>query len=397
MRTQKIIKLSLFIIAICSITIASAQPGPRGPRGPRGNMLDSDKLKTELNLTDAQVQQIESLTEEQRTQMQALREQDFESREARREAMKEIHTAYKNGLAEILNDEQEAQLKVIQQEARAKRKARAEEFGQKRKEARQDIGTYRTEHIKPVILEQRTKLETKISAEDKALLAELRAEKPERPKRLENPSMEERKAAKAAFEAGKAEREAFKAKLQALVETYASDIDELYAEIRPQVEEWKKEIGEIAQEHHPSEMKKRKDGESSGAGKKAKDRKHRKRGQKGERSKSILLPKGAFLLLDPNAPISDAEVMPQSLTEIKVFPNPTFNQNTLSYEVKEPGHLRIELHNDNGRLLEVLFDGTREAGAYQLDVDMSKLRNGVYYYTVQDQNGVQSHKVIVNK
>lgn len=394
MQTKKIFKISLFIIAICSMTMAAAQPGPRGPRG---KMLDSDKLKTELNLTDAQVQQIEVLTEQQRTQAQALRDTDFESREDRREAMKEIQMAYKNGLAEILTDEQENKLKEIQQKARTERKARAQEFGQKRQAAKSDIGAYRAENIKPVILEQRTKLEAKISAEDKAQIAELRAQKPERPKRLQNPSMEEREAAKAAYEASKEERQAYKAKVQALVETYASDIDDLYAEIQPQVEQWKKDLGEIAQEHRSSEMKKRHEDRSSRVGEKGKGRKHRKRGHQGERGEHLLLPKGAFLLLDPNAPVSDMEVVPQALTEIKVFPNPAFNQNTLSYTVKEPGHLRIELHNESGRRMEVLFDGTREAGSYQLEVDMSKLRNGVYYYTVQDQNGTQSHKVIVNK
>ena len=394
MKTQKIIKLSIFLIALCSITALSAQ---RGPRGPRGKVLDSDKLKTELNLSDDQVQQIEALTSTQRTQMQELRDQDFESPEDRRAAMKEIHTAYRNGLAEILTDEQESQLKAIQQEARTKRKARSKEFGEKRKAARKDIGAYRTENIHPVLLEQRAKLDAKISAEDKALIAELRAKQPERPKRLENPSIEERKAAKEAYEANKEERTAFKEQLKALVETYESEIDALYAEIEPQVEQWKKEMKELAQEHHSEGMKKRKHGESSGAGKKGKAGKRGKRGQKGERGRAFLLPKGAFLLLDPNAPATQEEGLAQAITEIKVFPNPTFNQNTLSYTVKQAGHLRIELHNESGRLIEVLFDGSKETGSYQLDVDMSKLRNGVYYYTVQDQGGLQSQKVVVNK
>lgn len=394
MKTQKIIKLSLFLIALCSITALSAQ---RGPRGPRGNALNSDKLKSELNLTDNQVQQIEALTAAQRTQMQELRDQDFESPEDRRAAMKEIHTAYKNGLAEILTDQQENQLKAIQQEARTKRKAQAKEFGEKRKAAKEDIGAYRTENIQPVLLEQRTKLETKITAEDKALIAELRAKRSERPKRLENPSMEERKAAKEAYEANKEQRTAYKEQLKALVETYESDIDALYAEIQPQVEEWKKDMKELAQAHHSEGMKKRKQGESSGAGKKGKAGKRGKRGQKGERGKAFLLPKGAFLLLDPNDPEMQEEALAEAITEIKVFPNPTFNQNTLSYTVKQAGHLRIELHNESGRLIEVLFDGNKETGSYQLDVDMSKLRNGVYYYTVQDQGGLQSHKVVVNK
>lgn len=376
------------------MTFASAQGGPRGPHGKN---LDTDKLKAELQLTDQQVEQIEALTSEQRTQMQALRDQEFENREDRRAAMKEIHTAYQNGLAEILNDEQEMKLKSIRQEARSRRQARAQEFGQQRKAARTEMGEYRTENIQPVILEQRAKLESKISAEDKALIADLRAQRPERPKRLENPSIEERNAAKAEFEARKEEMKAHREQVKALVETYESDIDALFAEIEPQIEEWKQNMKEIAEEHRPERREKRVEGESGRKGKKGKAGKRGQRKHKGEKGERAMMSKAAFLLLDPNAPISEEAAAPQAITEIKVFPNPTFNQNTLSYTVKEAGHLRIELHNESGRLLEVLFDGSKDEGTYQLEVDMSKLRNGVYYYTVQDQGGLQSHKVVVNK
>lgn len=394
MKTQQIIKLSIFLLALCSITLASAQGGPRGPRGKN---LDAEKLKAELQLTDQQVEQIEALTSEQRSQMQALRDQEFENREDRRAAMKEIHTAYQNGLAEILNDEQELKLKAIRQEARSQRQARAQEFGKQRQAARSEMGAYRSENIQPVILEQRAKLESKISAEDKALIATLRAQKPERPKRLENPSMEERKAAKEDFEARKEEMKAHREQVKALVETYESDIDALFAEIQPQIEEWKQDMKEIAQEHRPEHREKRAEGEAGRKGKKGKAGKRGKRKHRGERGEHAMMSKGAFLLLDPNSPMTNEAAAPQAITEIRVFPNPTFNQNTLSYTVKEAGHLRIELHNESGRLIEVLFDGSKEKGTYQLEVDMSKLRNGVYYYTVQDQAGLQSHKVIVNK
>ncbi len=391
MKTQQFIKLSIFLIAVCSMPLLSAQEGPRGPRG---KDLDTEKLKAELQLSEQQVEQIEALTSEQREQMQALREQEFENREDKRAAMKEIHTAYQNGLAEILNDEQEMKLKSIRQEARSRRKARAQEFGQQRKAARTEMGEYRMENIQPVILEQRAKLESKISAEDKALIAKLRAQKPERPKRLDNPTMEERNAAKKDYEARREEMKAHREQVKALIETYESDIDALFAEIQPQIEEWKQDMKEIAEEHRPERKEKRAEGESARKGKKGKAGKRGKGKHKGERA---MLSKAAFLLLDPNAPMTEEEAMPQAITEIKVFPNPTFNQNTLSYTVKEAGHLRIELHNESGRLLEVLFDGSKDRGTYQLEVDMSKLRNGVYYYTVQDQGGLQSHKVVVNK
>jgi len=398
MQLQKIIRLALIVLAVGSLTIASAQPGPRGKRGPRGPQMDVEKLKTELQLTDQQVQQIEELTTEQRTQMKQLRDTEFESPEARREAMKALQGDYRDGLADILTAEQQTKMKALQEGQRAQKQERAAQFKEKRKATRDDIKSYREENVIPVLQAQRAKLEPKISAEDKALISELRAKHAQRPKRLENPSIEEQKAAKAQFEANKEERQAHKEQIKALLKTYETDIDALYAEIEPQVEEWKSEMKEIAAENRPADAKKRQHKKDLGEGKKQGQGGRKARmGDRGDKRGHVLLSKMSFLLLDPNAPATPTPTMQQAVTEIKVFPNPTFNQNTLSYSVKEAGHLRIELHNESGRLIEVLFEGNKDAGEYQLDVDMSKLRNGVYYYTVMDQKGKQSHKVIVNK
>lgn len=398
MQLQKIIRLALIVLAVGSLTIASAQPGPRGKRGPRGPQMDVEKLKTELQLTDQQVQQIEELTAEQRTQMKQLRDTEFESPEARREAMKALQGDYRDGLADILTPEQQTKMKALQEGQRAKKQERAAQFKENRKLTRDEIKSYREENVIPVLQAQRAKLESKISAEDKALISELRAKHAQRPKRLENPSIEEQKAAKAQFEANKEERQAHKEQIKALLKTYETDIDALYAEIEPQIEEWKSEMKEIAAENRPADAKKRQHKKDLAEGKKqGKGGQKARMGERGEKRDPGLISKAAFLLLDPNAPATSTPTMQQAVTEIKVFPNPTFNQNTLSYTVKEAGHLRIELHNESGRLMEVLFEGNKDAGEYQLDVDMSKLRNGVYYYTVMDQKGKQSHKVIVNK
>lgn len=398
MQLQKIIRLALIVLAVGSLTIASAQPGPRGKRGPRGPQMDVEKLKTELQLTDQQVQQIEALTTEQRNQMKQLREAEFESPEARREAMKALQGDYRDGMADILTAEQQAKMKSLKEGQKAKKEKRAAQFNQQRKATRTEISSYREENVIPVLMEQRAKLESKISAEDKTLIAELRAQHAQRPKRLKKPSIEEQKAAKAEFEAKKEVRQAHKEQIKALLKTYETDIDALYEEIQPQVEEWKEEMKEIATENRPEGHQKRKQNNDLSEGKKkGKDGQKGRMGKRGERRGPALLSKAAFLLLDPNAPATTTTNTQQAVTEIKVFPNPTFNQNTLSYTVKEAGNLRIELHNESGRLIEVLFEGTKDAGEYQLDVDMSKLRNGVYYYTVMDQRGKQSHKVIVNK
>lgn len=405
MQFSKLIRLTLIVLAVGSFTFASAQSGPRGPRGPRGQMLDAEKLKTELNLSTEQSKQIEELTAEHRNKMEALKDKDFESPEDRREAMKTIMEEYQSGIKEVLTDEQAAKMKALREEHREMRQEKAADFGKERKAMRKDMETYREENILPVLKAQRTKLEAKISAQDKAKIAELRSQLPprgERPQRLENPTIEQQKAAKEQFAAKKEKMNAHKEQVQALVKKYEADIDALYAEIKPQTEKWKADMQKIAAENRPQGQMERKHPANTqeGAKREAKDGRgmhgKRERGGEAEEHEHHNMHKAGFLLLDPNAPATPPATQ-EALTEIKIFPNPAVSQNTLSYTVKQAGHLRIELHNESGRTIQTLFDGNKEIGEYQLNVDLSKLQNGVYYYTVIDQSGKQSHKVILNK
>ncbi|MCG8327622.1 MAG: hypothetical protein MI974_08050 [Chitinophagales bacterium] len=75
-------------------------------------LLDAiNEMSEDLQLSDQQQAQLETLKAEMNADMQALNEQDFEDRSAKREAFQNAMAPYKERVNEILTDEQKAMLK----------------------------------------------------------------------------------------------------------------------------------------------------------------------------------------------------------------------------------------------------------------------------------------------
>ncbi len=123
MSFSKFIRLPLLLLALGTFITAQAQ---QGARGPRGRLLDTEKMKATLELTDDQVASINDLNTTQQDQMKALRDQDFETQEDRRAAGKELMQAYQASLKEILTKEQQEKLRNMRQQQRRKKRGRKE-------------------------------------------------------------------------------------------------------------------------------------------------------------------------------------------------------------------------------------------------------------------------------
>ena len=79
---------------------------------------------------------------------------------------------------------------------------------------------------------------------------------------------------------------------------------------------------------------------------------------------------------------------------VMVFPNPTLNQNQLSYEVKETGKVSIQLLDQQGNVLQTVLNSYQDAGSYEQQIDLSELQPGVYLYQIQTPTGTSTKKVI---
>jgi hypothetical protein len=415
LKMKRIIAVFGFAIAfIFSQNLLAQHHHPHhGPHGKRGEGHLVEMVKADLNLTAEQEAQLttleESFRKERREMHLKMRENEGMDREKMHEHMKTVREANFQKVLDILNPEQQAILKAKKEEMEAKRLERRENRGTHRAEMKkmhEEIKAYKEQNVLPTLAVQRGKLEQVLSDEDKATIAELRpifAEvKEQREANMKNRKERKERPTPEMHEKMKAERKAAKEKmrphvevLQALVEKYDADIERLHQELETEHKTWKEDIKAINEKHKPANME---EGERMRRGKMhPRHENHRKmRGEKGEGKEHFDRKRIHFLLMEP-AEAQSSNLSPNALTELTVFPNPASNMNTINYEVKQAGQVRIELKNDAGKTLRILSDSFKEVGKFSIEVDLANLRDGVYYYTITDGNGILSKKIVVSK
>jgi len=305
--------LAALFVAILMTLPTFAQRLGKGDRGLRGQ-----GMMQVLDLTAEQEAKAKALGEAYRSKFEAIRNQETD-REVAHEKMRELRTEQEAEFKKILTADQIAKLDA----QKAERKARREAFKEKIKNVdkspmKEEMKAYKDKNIKPVLLEQRKKLEPQISAADKAEIKQLRvamkAAKKEmkavkdkyKDARVDVPSGK-RKGSGARTEI-KAIKDKYASKhdaAQALADKYDTQITALLAEVEDKKATWDadtkaikdKYFGEIKEEYgkHPR-------GEKSHKGK---GKRGEHRGKKGEhigKRGHDRADKGkvAFLLMDVN-------------------------------------------------------------------------------------------------
>ena len=85
------------------------------------------------------------------------------------------------------------------------------------------------------------------------------------------------------------------------------------------------------------------------------------------------------------------------------YPNPFNPRTRIMYAIPKPGKVRLSVFNLVGQKVLDLVDSQHQpAGQYRVDLDGSKLPNGIYFYRVQfiDENGferIQTKKMLLIK
>jgi uncharacterized delta-60 repeat protein len=87
---------------------------------------------------------------------------------------------------------------------------------------------------------------------------------------------------------------------------------------------------------------------------------------------------------------------PQEFRLEQNYPNP-FNASTvLNYQLPVASHVRLQVYDTAGRLVETLVDGWRTAGEHELTLDTSQLPSGMYFakFEAGDYAGVQKMMLV---
>jgi hypothetical protein len=86
------------------------------------------------------------------------------------------------------------------------------------------------------------------------------------------------------------------------------------------------------------------------------------------------------------------------LQQIESFPNPARESTTFRYRVATPSDVSLQIFDDSGKLVNTpVLNQPRAAGVYEVPVNVSKLKSGIYYVRVQSGNSQQTLKFVVKQ
>ncbi len=96
--------------------------------------------------------------------------------------------------------------------------------------------------------------------------------------------------------------------------------------------------------------------------------------------------------------VSETIITPPMQLEVRVSPNPSSGQITLSYNLENKMAVRIELFDITGKMVKTLSNqGRQYAGKYNVSYNISDLPNGIYMATLSTDDNKVTTKVILTK
>lgn len=83
--------------------------------------------------------------------------------------------------------------------------------------------------------------------------------------------------------------------------------------------------------------------------------------------------------------------------ELKIYPNPTNSISYLEFNLKDDSNLELNLLDNNGSKVELIFSGLALIGGNKFAISTSNLSSGAYYVEII-VNGIKlRYKLLVEK
>ncbi|MEZ4886087.1 MAG: T9SS type A sorting domain-containing protein [Chitinophagales bacterium] len=396
MKKLNVSTFALFLILICNNFFAQNHL-------PRFENIEDNEAKifNELNLSPEQITQLKTIREKYAPKLKEIRDETREMHQKNIAQIKEIRLSQKAELEKILTEEQINLFQEKRQRISRNFLLQSPHFEGHRIDAeklhaiRKETHGYVLRYVLPVLKAQRAKLNPSISTDDKAKIEELRKTFQAIKSQIKTARKEIRNAFRngesptkkiAHLRAIREQNQPDMEQARVLVEKYGSEIESLKIEIEADILQWETDIKAIADKHFEGE-----------------DMPKYFHRHLLHRHPLLyqMLPKIRFLLLDPNMDYSletlgeEDEVFEER--QISIFPNPTTQMNTIEFEVKKAGNVRIDLMGRNGVFIRTIFDEYQTEGTHQVKVNIADLTDHLYFYVVSDESGQTTKEFLISR
>lgn len=389
-----------FLFLLTVTTQINAQRMPMPHRTP---------LESVVDLTDAQKAEIQKINGSYKEKFDALRQ--GEKADANRDAMQQLRKEHQAAVSAVLTPEQRTKWEAFQTEQKAKmeqNRANREANHDKMKAAREEMKAYQEKNVQPVLQKQRAKLESKLSAEDKKLIAEFRAQRAQRHPGGFVPGQRgemgrqfdgKRKRGDKAPDQSKRpapQNDEKRAQLKALVNKYSADIDALYAEIATQENQWTQDRKAIMEKYapKPSDDNRKRPDLAPLSSPRRRDVQGQNQNAEDWKTRMDFHKKLGFLLLDPNATTTTTKASAVN-RKVNAYPNPAGAMQNLEFEVLQTGKVLVEIIDGQGNVVKTVFNGNLEKGTSKLQVTTGDLKGKSYIYRITDAQGTTTKAFII--
>ncbi len=89
--------------------------------------------------------------------------------------------------------------------------------------------------------------------------------------------------------------------------------------------------------------------------------------------------------------------LPKAFELHQNYPNPFNPSTTISYTLRDPGHVRIQVFNVAGQLIHDLVDGYEPAGKHEVNFDAGSLASGMYLYRIEFEGRSETRQMVLVK
>jgi hypothetical protein len=89
--------------------------------------------------------------------------------------------------------------------------------------------------------------------------------------------------------------------------------------------------------------------------------------------------------------------VPLTFTLNQNFPNPFNPSTTIQYSIPHASRVTLKVYDVLGRVVSILVDEQKNAGAYSTEFDGKSLSSGVYYYRLTSNNNSDVKRMLLLK
>lgn len=95
--------------------------------------------------------------------------------------------------------------------------------------------------------------------------------------------------------------------------------------------------------------------------------------------------------------ISESKSLPDDILLFQNYPNPFNPETTIQFQNAQAGYVSLKMYDLTGREVAVLIEKYLGTGLHTIKFNGKNFTSGVYFYTIQDDNFVQTRKCVLLK